>query len=267
VTYLIAEAGLAHDGSMFQARQMIDVFARAGATAIKFQGHRGQEVTGAHPSEHVSETRAGYYARTGFDVGEWIHLHQRCAERGVDFVLSPFSVAAVEEAEALYPPARWKIASGQVTDLDMLRAVAATGRPVLVSTGMSTAAEDARALAVLGQDRCGREPGVLLCVSKYPCEATDLPLLDLTTGAYVGLSDHTVGATAAIAATALGAEVIEKHVTLSRHMYGSDSWMSMLPDEFTAMAGAIRDVGAMMRVSRDKGVRGMAAVRKVYLAS
>lgn len=254
---IIAEAGSVHDGSFGNAAKLVDVVAECGADVIKFQTHIAAAETLANaPMPHFfqSEPRHAYFQRTAFSVEQWEQLRARCVERGIEFLSSPFSVEAVELLERV-GVARYKVPSGEVTNLPLLDAIARTRKPVLISSGMSSWAELDEAVETIVRHH--RHATVLQCTSAYPCPYEDVGLnAMLEMGERyrlpVGLSDHTLTPYAALAAVALGASVIEKHLTFSRRMYGSDAAHSMEPSEFADLARGIRAVETMRASSVDK---------------
>lgn len=272
MTYIIAEIGSTHDGGMGLAEEMIAKWAELGADAVKFQDHRWQDVAedAPHPSVHVTEMRAAYYRRISFSHEQLSRL-SRIARRtrkadgvgGLDFIVSPFSVQAVEDVEG-EPVTAWKIASGEVTNMALLEAVKATGKPVYLSSGMSTWDEVKAACDFLAPHSLGC---IMHCTSEYPCAPEHVGLncvRDIITCGAVGrrttlpwapaygLSDHTLGLAASLAAITLGATVIERHVTLSRRMYGSDAAHSLEPDEFAQFVREVRELDRMLESPVDK---------------
>ena len=246
---IIAEAGSVHDGSFGNACALIDMAAAAGANVVKFQTHIADAETvrdAPMPPFFKGEPRFEYFERTGFNMSQWRQLKSRCDERGVVFMSSPFSEAAVdllEEVGALL----YKVPSGEVTNIFLLERLAATGKPVILSSGMSDWAELGRAVDILRVT-----PGltVLQCSSAYPCtpEQVGLNVMDEMRARYgtkVGLSDHTLDCAAAFAAAARGASVIEKHVTFSKLMYGSDARHSMEPADFKLFCDGLKAIWRM----------------------
>jgi len=252
---IIAEAGMNHDGSLGIAERMIDVAAECGVDAIKLQLHdAGAESTAdAPPPPYFSaESRYAYFERTAFDDDGWRRLRDRCDRAGIEFLCSAFSIQAVERLEALGVP-RHKIPSGEVTNLPLVERVAATGKRVLLSSGMSSWAELDAAVAALR----GSPTTVLQCTSEYPCMPERVGLnvmLELREryGIPVGLSDHTLSSTACIAAAALGATVLEKHFTLSKRLYGPDAALSLEPEELAELVRGVREVERMLASPVDK---------------
>ena len=237
-----------HDGSFGNACKLIEAAAAAGADAVKFQTHIAEAETlpnAPSPGYFSAEPRMDYFRRTGFDPDQWRKLKAACEKQGVTFLSSPFSLEAVDLLEDV-GVGSYKVASGEVSNLPLLEKLAGTGKPVLLSSGMSDWAELDRAVEAL---RPGGPLTVMQCTSAYPCppERAGLNLLAEMRARYglpVGFSDHSDGLTTAIAAAALGATVIEKHFTFSRLMYGSDAANATEPDDFARLAPlAARDRG------------------------
>lgn len=252
--YVIAEAGMNHDGELERAIRLANAAAEAGADAVKFQLHDAAAETtrdAPAPPYFQDESRWEYFERTAFTDEQWAALKQACEERGIEFLCSVFSLEALDRLERL-GVARYKIGSGEVTNLALVRAAGETGKPVLVSSGMSSWAELDAAVKAAGPNVV-----VLQCTSAYPTppEQVGLNVLGELRDRYgrpVGFSDHTRGTAAALAAVALGAEVVEKHLTLSRGDYGPDAAMGLEPDELHALVREIRDLETMLASPVDK---------------
>jgi N-acetylneuraminate synthase len=264
---VIAEAGMNHDGSLGNAIRLAEVAAECGADAIKFQLHDARAETtrdAPSPPYFQHETRWEYFQRTAFTDAQWRTLREACDAAGIEFLCSPFSVEALERLEAL-GVARHKIGSGEVTNLALIRAAAATGKPVLLSSGMSSWAELDAAVAAAGEDVT-----VLQCTSAYPTppEQVGLNLLGELRERYgrpVGLSDHSLGSYAAYAAVALGAVVVEKHFTLSAELYGPDAALALEPDELEDLVEGVREIEAMLASPVDKDdVEPFAEMKRVF---
>ena len=255
-TEIIAEIGSIHDGSMGNAGKLIELAARFGADVVKFQTHLAEAESLADapsPSYFSEEPRVEYFKRTSFNLGQWRRLKAYAEDYGVGFVSSPFSLEAVDVLEEV-GVAFYKVASGEVTNLPLLERIAETGRPVVLSSGMSDWDELDRAVEAL---RDGGDLTLMQCSSSYPCppERVGLNVMKEMRERYgvpVGLSDHTRGLAAAVAAVALGAVMVEKHLTFHRGMYGSDAAHSADPEEFKAMVEAIREVEVMRANPVDK---------------
>ena len=254
---IIAEIGSVHDGSFGNATKLIEAAARAGADVVKFQTHIADAETlpnAPMPSYFKGEPRKDYFRRTGFSLPQWRELKAVCEGNGVSFLSSPFSQEAVDLLEELEVDS-YKVPSGEVSNVPLLEYLAQTGRPVLISSGMSDWSELDAAVAALDG---GGPVTIMQCSSAYPCppEQVGLNVLAEMRSRYclpVGYSDHTTGPAAPLAAVALGATVIEKHFTFSRLMYGSDAANSMEPDDFAAMCRHIREIERMLAAPVDKG--------------
>jgi len=247
---VIAEIGNNFDGSMGQARALIEAAAQAGAGAVKFQTHIADaEMLPSTPTPpHFDEPRFIFTKRMELDEDQHRALQAHALDRGLLFFSSPFSVAAVELLERLDPPL-YKIASGEVTNPPLLRAVAETGKPVLISTGMSGMEDVDRAVAILSEH--GAPFAILQCTSTYPCppEKVNLRAMDALADRFdcvVGLSDHTPDIHTSIAAVARGAAIVEKHFTLSKRLYGPDHHASLVPEELARLVDGVRQVEAAL---------------------
>ena len=256
-----------HDGSLGNAIRLAEVAAECGADAIKFQLHDARSETtrdAPSPAYFLHEPRFEYFERTAFTDEQWRTLKQACDRTGIEFLCSAFSLEALARLEQL-GTARHKIPSGEVTNLELVRAVAATGKPVLLSSGMSSWAELDEAVAAAGENVT-----VLQCTSAYPTppERVGLNLLAELRERYgkpVGFSDHTLGPYAAFAAVALGASVVEKHFTLSREMYGPDAALAAEPDELEDLVEGIREVETMLASPVDKDdLEPLAGMKQVF---
>jgi len=255
--FIIAEAGVNHGGDVALARRLIDAAIGAGADAVKFQTFNAErlltrtapkaryqvQTTGSEESQYEMVRRLELPAEAHRQLMEY------AARRGITFLSSLFEEASADLLETLGVPA-FKIPSGELTNLPLLRHVAHKGQPMIVSTGMATLSEVATALQAIRE--VGHQQVVLLhCVSDYPAEPADVNLRAMATLAQrfdvpVGLSDHTLGIEVALAAVALGACVIEKHLTLNRALPGPDHRASLEPEEFQRLVRGIRTVEAAL---------------------
>lgn len=266
---IIAEIGSVHDGSFGNAGKLIEAAAAAGANAVKFQTHIAEAETLANapmPSYFKGEPRMAYFRRTAFSLEQHRELAGIARSNGVQFLSSPFSLEAVDLLEQVDMPI-YKIPSGEVSNLPLLQRVAATGKPVLLSSGMSNWRELDEAVAVL---RTGGPLTLMQCSSLYPCPPEQVGLnvmveMGRRYGVPFGLSDHTMGPVAPIAAVTLGADTIEKHFTFSRLMYGSDARHSMEPEEFRLMTGWLQEAWRIRRSPVDKTANSaFAEMKKVF---
>lgn len=244
---VIAEVAQTHDGSLGTAHAYIDAIARAGADAVKFQTHiAAAESTPAEPwrvkFSRQDATRYDYWKRMEFTEEQWHGLAEHARERGLLFLSSAFSIEAVALLERIGVPA-WKVGAGEVTNLPLLTAMARTGKPVLLSSGMTTWAElDAAVACVRAHDA---PVAVLQCTTAYPCppEKLGLNVLAELRARYqcpVGLSDHSATIYAGLAAATLGANIIEVHVTFSRECFGPDVIASITTAELRQLVEGVR---------------------------
>lgn len=241
---VVGEVAQAHDGSLGLAHAFVDAVADAGADAVKFQTHIAEaESTPGEPFRvafsRQDESRYAYWKRTAFTEEQWAGLAGHARERGLLFLSSPFSIEAVELLERVGVPG-WKIGSGEVSNGPLLDRVAATGLPVLLSSGMSGYDELDAAVERLR----GSAFAVLQCTSAYPAPPEQLGLnvladLRARYRAPVGLSDHSGAIFASLAAVTLGADVVEVHVTLSRAMFGPDVPASVTPEELRTLVEGV----------------------------
>jgi len=244
--YVIAEIGLNHNGDVEIAKRLIDVAADAGAQAVKFQKRTPEISTPAHMRDVPRETPWGtmsyleYRYRVEFDRDQYVEIGDHATLRGLDWFASPWDVPSVDFLEDLNVVAH-KVASASVTDLELLRTLAATGKPIILSTGMSRIDQIDTAVDVLGADNL-----VLLhATSTYPMPAEEANLRMMTTlrgrfpGVPVGYSGHEPGLQISLAAAALGATAIERHITLDRTMWGSDHAASLEP---AGLQHLVRDI-------------------------
>jgi N-acetylneuraminate synthase len=258
------------------AHAFIEAVASAGADAIKFQTHiAAAESTPSEPwrvkFSRQDETRYDYWKRMEFTEAQWHELKRHADERGLLFLSSPFSMAAVELLERV-GVAAWKVASGEVSNTPMFARLAATGVPIFLSTGMSPLDEIDRAVQQVRSDNLPL--AVLQCTSSYPCppEKVGLNLIPFFRERYdcsVGLSDHSGTIYPGLAASALGIEVLEVHVTLSREMFGPDVPVSVTTAELRQLVEGTRFIERVMSHPVDKDVmaREMAPLREMFTKS
>jgi len=272
--FLIAEAGVNHNGDAALARRLVVEAAATGADAVKFQTFRAADlVTGAAPkAAYQRETTGGdggqreMLARLELPREAFVALRDESVRRGLVFFSSPFDEASVDMLAAL-GVALFKIPSGEITNLGYLRHVAAKRRPIILSTGMSTL--DEIGVAVDAIRRAGDPPLALLqCVSAYPAPAEETNLRAMDTlrerfGCVVGLSDHTTGIEVSIAAVARGAAIIEKHFTVDKTLPGPDHRASLDAAEFAALVQSIRRVEAALGDGDKRPMPSEADTRRV----
>ncbi|MEA3352069.1 MAG: N-acetylneuraminate synthase family protein, partial [Chloroflexota bacterium] len=239
------------------AQKLIEAAAACGVDAVKFQTHIPAAETlpdAPMPPYFKGEPRFEYFNRTGFSLEQWKALKGHCDQYGVMFLSSPFSEEAVDLLEKV-GMSQYKIPSGEVTNLPMLEKIARLGKPILLSSGMSSWNELDQAIDVIRSQN--NQLTILQCTSKYPCPYNQVGLnimLEMKSryNLPVGLSDHTLTNYAAFAAVTLGAAVVEKHFTFSRKMYGSDAPHSLKPEELKSLVDGIRAIETMTSAVVDK---------------
>ncbi len=279
--YIIAEAGVNHNGSFELACRLVDAAKEAGADCIKFQTFKAEKLVSkdAGKAAYQQEMTGGgsqqdMLRKLELSFDEFLRLKEYCEKKEIRFLSTPFDFESIRFLESLDMPF-WKIPSGEVTNLPYLVALAKTGKPVILSTGMCTMKEIEAAIQVLKEN--GTEDIRLLhCNTEYPTPFEDVNLNAMKTmreafGCEVGYSDHTRGIEVPIAAAALGATVIEKHFTLDRTMEGPDHKASLEPDELAAMVQGIRHIekalGSGIKEPSPSEKKNIAVARKSIVAS
>lgn len=282
-SYIIAEAGVNHNGSIDMAKALVDAAVKAGVDAVKFQTFSADKLVSKqaqmaeYQKQNTQQERSQYQMLKELELTTEDHkiLQQYCQRKQIMFLSTPFDIDSLHMLDRQLHVPKIKIGSGDLTNAPLLLAAAQTGKPVILSTGMSTLAEVETALGVLAfgyingdaqpsekafiaawRSKAGKkvlqEKVVLLhCTTEYPTPFSDVNLRAMQTMATafelpVGFSDHTPGITIPIAAAALGATVIEKHFTLDKDLPGPDHKASLAPEELTAMVSGIRQVEAAL---------------------
>lgn len=247
-TYVIGEIGINHNGDVSVAKELIDVAAQAGAQAVKFQ-KRTPDISTPEDMRHtIRQTPWGemtyldYRYRVELEREQYAEIADHAESSGVDWFASPWDVPSVEFLEDLDVPCH-KVASASVTDLEMLAVLRGTHKPIILSTGMSTLEEIDRAVEVLGTEQLV----ILHATSTYPLppEEANLRVIGILQERYgvpVGYSGHESGLEISVAAVALGAVAVERHITLDREMWGSDQAASLEPQPFIDLVQDIRTV-------------------------
>lgn len=255
--YVIAEIGVNHNGSVQAARELIDAAAEAGADAVKFQTFSADDLVTKNARKATYQSRNtgddgsqhAMLERLELTESDFEGLMSYCVEKGIDFLSTPFGMPQADLLERLGVGA-FKVSSGDLTYHQFLAHLARKGLPIILSTGMATLAEVDEALEVI--DSAGRSQVALLhCVSDYPAAPASCNLQAMTTMAHafgrpVGWSDHTLGTAVGFAAVAIGARLIEKHITLDQQMDGPDHKASMEPADFTPYVAGIRAIAEAM---------------------
>ncbi len=246
-TYIIAEAGINHNGDLDIAKRIIDAAAHAGADAVKFQKRTPEICTPPEQQKQMRETPWGYITyleyryKVEFNEEQYREIDRHCKEKGIDWLVSVWDEPSVDFMEKFDTPA-YKIPSASLTDHNLLKHVRKTGKPVIISTGMSTMKEIHK-----GVDAVGVENLVIMhSTSAYPCPPEELNLKMIETlrrefpDTPIGYSGHEVGLVPSAIAVALGATSVERHITLDRAMWGSDQAASVEPGGFEKLVKYIR---------------------------
>ncbi len=262
---IIAEAGVNHNGSLERARRMVEIAAEAGVDYIKFQTFKAEKLVtrSGRTAEYQAqachaESQLEMLKELELNYDSFRILSEYCRKCGVGFLSTPFDIESIGFLASLGMD-YMKVPSGEVTNLPYLRAVASTGIPVIMSTGMCSLGEVEKALQVFLDSDYSRDNIILLhCTTEYPAPYSDVNLRAMLTlgdafGTRVGYSDHTEGTEVSVASVALGASVVEKHFTLSRSLPGPDHAASLEPEELKRLVREVRNV-SMALGSRIKGV-------------
>jgi N,N'-diacetyllegionaminate synthase len=273
---IVGEVALTHDGSLGLAHAFVDAIANAGADAVKFQAHIAAAESTPHEPFRVTfsrqdATRYEYWQRMEFTEAQWRGLAEHCRDRGVLFIASPFSRQAVDMLERVGQPL-WKIASGETSNAELLDRILDTGAPVLLSTGMSAVTEIDAAVARVKSR--GAPVGVFQCTTAYPCPPEKIglnlvPFYRERYGCWVGLSDHSGTIYPGLAGVALGMDMLELHVALSREMFGPDVIASVTTAELKQLVEGIRFIERMRAnpLDKDASARETAPLRRLFTRS
>ena len=283
-TYIIAEAGVNHNGSLDLARELIEVAAKAGADAVKFQTFKAEETVSKSASKAEYQQKTASAEETQYDMLKRLELSaqdhqqliQRCQKYNIQFLSTPFGLGSVDLLAELGLNT-WKIPSGDITNLPYLRKIGKRNEHIILSTGMADLGEIEDALEVLENAGTHREKVTILhCNTEYPSPMQDVNLRAMQTiahafpGIKVGYSDHTEGIEIPIAAVTKGATVIEKHFTTDHRLDGPDHEASLEPAQLTSMVKAIRKVETAMGDGQKKAsvseMKNKNVVRKSIVA-
>jgi YrbI family 3-deoxy-D-manno-octulosonate 8-phosphate phosphatase len=255
--YIIAEIGINHNGSLDIARQLIDEAVAAKACAVKFQKRTPEICVPKDQWEVMRDTPWGrmtyidYKRKTEFGLEEYAAIDQYCKERGIDWFVSPWDVPSVDFMEQ-FDTVLYKLASASLTDFDLIKRILFTGRPLMLSTGMSTLKEIEDAVALIRSYDEDYPFFIAHSTSAYPCQLPELNLKMIQTlirkypGVPIGYSGHETGLATTVTAVALGATFVERHFTLDRAMWGSDHAASVEPQGFQRLVRDIRDIEIAM---------------------
>ncbi len=273
---VVAEVAQAHDGSLGTAHAYIDAAARAGADVIKFQTHiAAAESTPGEPFRvrfsPQDASRYEYWERMEFTEAQWVGLAEHAKEKGMIFMSTPFSLGAIELLERVGVPA-WKVGSGDLGATPMLRRMALSQKPVILSSGMSPLSELDDAVSTVRT--AGGSVAVLQCTTAYPCppERVGLNVVEVLRARYdcpVGLSDHSGTIFPGIAAAVLGASIVEVHIVFSRECFGPDVAASVTIDELAEFVRGIRFVEKMRTnpVDKDTIPEDLARLKTIFARS
>ncbi len=308
-TYIIAEAGVNHNGSLKMAMELVEAAADAGADAVKFQTFKADKLVSRNAPKAGYQTQTTDAAESQFDMIRKLELDEEthrvliahCNAKGIQFLSTPFDFDSLEMLARTFDLPRLKLPSGELTNAPLILRAARTGKPVILSTGMSTLGEVEAALGVLafgyaaridelpspaafresygsaaGQEALARNVVLLHCTTEYPAPFDEVNLRAMDTlqdafGLPVGFSDHTTGIAVPIAAAARGAAVIEKHFTIDRDLPGPDHKASLEPSELTEMVKGIRQVeqalGSRLKAPTISESRNIPVARKSLVAA
>jgi len=257
--FIIAEIGQAHEGSIELAHSYIEALSKTGVDAVKFQVHIAEAESSFHEPFRVKlatqdKTRFDYWKRMEFTLQQWKELKKHCDEAGVEFLASPFSNAAVDFLEEVGVK-RYKIGSGEVNNFLLLEKIARTGKPVILSSGMSSFQELDKTVEFLKLRNV--DYSILQCTTAYPTQPENYGLnvigeLKKRYGVPVGYSDHSAKIETCIAAAALGAEILEFHAVFSRNSLGPDASSSLEIEEIIQLVKAVRNIETAFQHPVDK---------------
>jgi len=246
-TYVIAEIGINHNGDVNIAKGMIDAAVHAGVDAVKFQKRTPEVCTPPEQQKQMRETPWGYITyldyryKVEFGLDDYREIDRHCKEKGIDWMVSVWDEPSVDFMEQFSTPA-YKLPSASLTDLNLIRKTRSTGKPLILSSGMSTMEQIRKAVEVAGEENLG----LMHSTSTYPCEPEELNLRMVETlhrefpNIPIGYSGHEVGLVPSTIAVALGACMVERHLTLDRAMWGSDQAASVEPGGFRKLVKYIR---------------------------
>ena len=254
-TLVIAEAGVNHNGDLRLAKQLVDAASKAGADVVKFQTFKASELVTEQAEQAKYQKKAlcqsqGQLAmlkELELKLEHHVELIEYCKNLGIEFLSTAFDSKSIDDLAKMNLK-RWKIPSGEITNLPYLRQIGAQRKPIILSTGMANLGEIEAAIAALEQAGALRNQITLLhCTTEYPAPVEEVNLRAMQTmaqsfGVAIGYSDHTDGIAVPIAAVAMGASVIEKHITLDRSMPGPDHKASLEPDQFSDMVEGVRTI-------------------------
>jgi N,N'-diacetyllegionaminate synthase len=279
--FIIAEAGVNHNGELPLAKKLIDIAVDAGVDAVKFQVFKPEGVTTktANMAEYTEKNigkempQIDLLKNLALPYDDFKTLKDYCDDRNIIFLATPHSFDAIDFLEPLVPA--YKFGSGDITNIPSLQYAAGKGKPILLGTGMSTLREVKQAVTAI-QLKGNMQIVALHCTTNYPCQLNEVNLRAMITmqnelTCLTGYSDHTLGLIVSVMAVALGAVVLEKHITIDKNLTGPDHKASLEPDELTQMVSEIRNVekamGSFEKKPTDSEKKLMNIVRKSIVAS
>ncbi|WP_289045556.1 N-acetylneuraminate synthase family protein [uncultured Olleya sp.] len=254
MTFIIAEIAQAHDGSLGMAHAYIDAVAKTGCNAIKFQTHIAEAESSIHEPFRVKfskqdDTRMAYWKRMEFTLEQWKGIKAHCDDVELEFISSPFSNTAVDLLEKVGVK-RYKVGSGEVNNFVLLEKIAQTGKPIIISSGMSSYKELDATVAFLQERQV--DFSILQCTTSYPTKPEQYGLNVITEfkeryKVPIGFSDHSSSIEACISATALGAEILEFHVVFNKEMFGPDAKSSLTMEDTSRLVKAVRNISIALQ--------------------
>lgn len=247
-TFIIAEIGQAHEGSIGILHSYIDALSDTGVDAIKFQTHIAEAESSEYEPFRVNfsyedKTRYDYWKRMEFSFEQWVEIKKHCDEVGLEFISSPFSNMSVDWLEKLNVK-RYKIGSGEVSNYLMLEKIAKTGKEIILSSGMSSYTELDETITFL--EKFNSDVSLLQCTTKYPTNAEDIglnvisELIEKYPNLKIGLSDHSSTIFPSLSAVSIGAKILEFHVVFDKNMFGPDSKSSLTINEVRTLVNGVR---------------------------
>ncbi len=274
-TYIIAEAGVNHNGSFDTACQLVDIASASGADAVKFQTFLADKLvtSSAEKAEYqkkntgAEESQYEMLKKLELSFDDFERLQAYCRKKGIRFLSTPFDEESAVFLIDKLKMDKIKIPSGEVINLPFLRFLAKFGKPLILSTGMSDMGEIERAVETVFETSPALSLSLLHCTTNYPCPMDEVNLRAMITlkehfGLPIGYSDHTMGIEVAIAAVSLGAQIIEKHFTLNRNLPGPDHRCSLEPHELNTLVASIRNIEQALGSSEKKPTKSELQIRQ-----
>ena len=268
--FIIAEVGSVHDGSFGNAKKLIELVAKCGAHAVKFQTHLPEfesTINAPSPIYFNEESRYEYFKRTQFNLEQWIELRKFAHKLRIKFISSPFSIEALKLLIKIKCDFI-KIPSGEITNLPLIKKAYDSNKSVILSSGMSSWNELNKAVKIF---KTKKNLGIMQCTSSYPCQLKEvglniIPEMKRKYNIPIGFSDHTEGFEAAIGAVYSGATFIEKHITFSRSMYGSDAKFAMEPQNFQKFCTYLKNSYFLMnyKIYKNKIPKKIHSMKKIF---